>query len=397
MKPYVTVLFVWLCSFGGAQVNSNTAPTNVSNTKQVEVQKELEQEGVPAKANESSKLRKVSTDEDLSPKIVKSNALNANRELVKENFTTVRSEASHQSTSRSPSVNQQMQMNEVVADYAKNAPNSFEYHYFKYVSGNHNTEWVEHLKMAQQLKPKNLDVAVQLAAYHYITEDQKALKQELDQLFKAGKIERELLIYGEHLLSSVPQGAVLISHGFDDTYSALYVQEILSKRSDVTLISLDFIQSQTYRKNLVRKGFQLPKQLTVDVDYLAEFCRLNERKQLYLSMTIPKPYLQPLVKHLSVIGLAFKYGEELQMSYGYSKREDDHSRNAQLWEAWSKNEVVYRYTQEEVKRLTSNYLPLLYALKAGYQARGDTEKLAGVDQAIEQITIQSKRYQKSYK
>ena len=403
MKQYLTVLFILLGSIAMAQANGNTnsAPAKVkaktySNNMEPAVLEELV---VPANSRESEKVLLNKSSKELDVIEVESKTkLRAKKDakaqkiqLGKASFTKTRSSASHQSYSRSPQPAQQVQMNNVVANYKKNAPNSFEYHYFKYVSGNYNTAWYSHLQKAKKYKPNNLDVATQLAAYHFIMKQESALKTQLELLYKSGKIEKDLLTYGQHLLQGVEKNGVLITHGFDDTYAILYVQKVKKHRTDVKLISLDFIQSQQFKKELGKQGFTIPHTTAIDVAFLSAFCKANKQKNIYLSLTIPKPYLKPLVAQLSVLGLSFKYGSDEVILYG-KQRTSLHDRNEKLWNSYKANNMVYAYTYEGVKRLSSNYLPLLYSLKSTYQQRNEKTKLSEIEKAIAKIRVQSKRH-----
>lgn len=306
-------------------------------------------------------------------------------ESFNSSFNQYRKSASTQSSQRSPSQDQQLQMNEVVSYYEKNQPNSFEYHYFKYVSGNYDVSLVNHLYEAQKLKPKNTDVIVQLAAYEYITSNDVDLKIHLDQLVERLKIESELPVYAQHLLESVDQNGVLITHGFDDTYSALYVQKNKNIRSDVLIISLDFLQSEHYRKTLFGKGFVLPERSVIDVAYLEQFCALNAQKKLQLSLTIPKPYLQALVSKLDVLGLTFTYDQ---------KERNFPEQNQQIWNKISADGKLFNYTLEKSKKLSSNYLPMMLALKSQYALDQNEEKQKQMDENINKLSIQCKQNQK---
>ena len=62
-------------------------------------------------------------------------------------------------------------MDNLVESLEKNAPESFEYHYFKYVAGNYNVVLIDHLKKAEALRPTNSDVNIQIAAYYLIVKD----------------------------------------------------------------------------------------------------------------------------------------------------------------------------------------------------------------------------------
>ena len=74
-----------------------------------------------------------------SSEMIKAVEMNA----VSTNFSSQRTRRPiSQRTSRSPSIQQQVQMDQAVDYFEVNAPGSFESHYFKYVAGNYDTELI---------------------------------------------------------------------------------------------------------------------------------------------------------------------------------------------------------------------------------------------------------------
>jgi hypothetical protein len=222
---------------------------------------------------------------------------------------------------------------------------------------------------------------VQLVAYNYIKNEEKNLKENLEFLLKSEKIDKELLFYAEDLLESVAQNGVLLTHGFDDTYSALYVQKVLKKRSDVKIISLDFLQSDYYKNSLQSSGFKIPNESVIDVNYLKDFCIKNESKSLHLSMTFPKPYLKEISSQLSISGLSFFYSNSTT---------ELESENLGFYEKFNKKQLN-SLSSEKVKRITSNYLPFLLSMKSYFELKKDKENLKEVNSLIEKVLVQSKK------
>jgi hypothetical protein len=165
-----------------------------------------------------SKQEKALMDKDLDQSSSQSQKLSQSS----VSFTLSKQQSSTQRTQRSPSAAQQSQMNQVVDDLEQNAPESFEFHYFKYVAGNYNVSLVDDLKKAESLRPQNSDVQIQLAAYHIIMNDAKNAQVYLDKLIKSTRLSQEALDYAEDLLKSAPDNGTLITHGFDDSYACYY-------------------------------------------------------------------------------------------------------------------------------------------------------------------------------
>ncbi len=338
-------------------------------------------------STESLKIQDKSLDDDVKnakdldiPTINVEGNLKQGQKQLGTSFFKTKVAANSQSTQRSPTYQQQTEMQNVVNQYKKTAPNSFEYHFYKYVAGNYNVGLIEDLNEAFKLNPKNVDVQIQYAAYNFIKNDHENLKQNLDFLLENKKIEKELLIYAKHLLESVPTSGILLTHGFDDTYSALYVQNNLNIRPDVQLISMDFMQSEYYRNSLKSIGFSFPIFLNIDVNFFKSFCELNKTKNLQISMTFPKPYLQEIESNISVLGLTLIYGENpINLA----------ERNETYFNEMENSKMIANFSTVKMKKLSSNYLPLLLSLKKEYEIQENKAKVLEMNKLIDKIKFQA--------
>jgi hypothetical protein len=209
--------------------NSNTIQLAVPSASEDEYEKDsvqVEELKIQSSSKKykslESKQEKALLDKDVDQSINQSQKVSQSS----VSFTLTKQQSSSQRTQRTPSAAQQTQMNQVVDDLEQNAPESFEFHYFKYVAGNYNVGLVDDLKKAESLRPQNSDVQIQLAAYNIIVNDPKNAKVYLEKLVKSTRLSQEVLDYAEDLLKSVPDNGTLITHGFDDTYACYYLQSV---------------------------------------------------------------------------------------------------------------------------------------------------------------------------
>ncbi|GAB5418640.1 MAG: hypothetical protein Crog4KO_03970 [Crocinitomicaceae bacterium] len=335
--------------------------------------------------NEESELQEeISTQDDyLMDSENAAGVQSAGYQQANYGFTMSQSQATHQPMQRSPLPEHQMEMDKAVNYFETNAPNSFEYHYFKYTAGNYDVSQVEHLREAEKLMPANSDVHAQMAAYNIITRDADSAGVYVDKLVNSGRLNSNTLLYAEDLLISVPENGVLITHGFDDTYSAFQKQQEDGVRDDVTLISLDFLQSEQYRAQLEEDGFELPEQEVINVDYLAKFCELNASKPISISMTTPKEYFLPIKQNLYVTGLVFEYHQDTYNNF---------DRNNELWNSNLSKHLIDEAVDEKSKQLSANYLPMLLQLRKVYGQQGEIKKLKEIDDAIDKVSLQCRKY-----
>lgn len=358
----------------------NTISTGEPQQDSVKILEELEIENTTKKAKSVSKEYKGSAD-----KSIKSEASDEMSEkAVSSSFTYTKQQSSSQRTQRSPSAIQQKQMNQVVDQLEENSPESFEYNYFKYVAGNYDVSLIDHLKKAEVLRPANSDVQIQMAAYYMIINDKTNALLYLEKLVSSTRLNKDVIDYAEDLLQSAPKNQVLITHGFDDSYATAYVQLSKNIRTDVKLISLDFLQSEKYRQNLTAEGYKLPVRTTIDVQYFKEFCINNSVKTLSISLTTPKEYLTPIQQNLFVVGLVFEYHTDLTFN--------NFDRNDELWNEVLTKKIIDNATNEKAKQLSSNYLPMLLVLRKVYSERSQTDKVQEIDEALDKVSVQCKKY-----
>ncbi len=345
------------------------------------------QKSVTRSAREESKgdLRLLEDAEDEAPVgAIENLEQSAGYVNAANSFEYSKSRATEQRTQRTPSYARQAEMEEAVDYFEQNAPNSFEYNYFRYVSGNYDISREGNLAEAERLRPNNSDVHVQYAGYYVITGNQEEALAYMRMLINEGRLSHQALKYADDILRSVPQNGTLITHGFDDSYGVYYMQAEKGVRSDVQLVSLDFMQSEEYRRQLTSKGYKLPSASKIDVNYFAEFCRLNAGRKLAVSMTAPKEYFKPLMSKLYATGLVFEY---------HTEAFDNFPQNVRLWESGLKKELVNNPGDEKGKQLSANYLPMLLQMRKVYHAKGDAAKVKELDASIDKIGAQCKKYE----
>jgi len=373
MRYFKVLFFVVICSSSLAQQGEEKVPATNSNSNSYNNSTNKEIEGVAIENKKESK------ENFKSEKIQKVSVIES-----AEKFEQYETQSSYLRSQRTPSKEQQANMDEAVKQLESADAKSFEYHYFKYVSGNYNTAWFSHLKEAENIRPTNSDVQVQMAAYYIITEDRKKTLNYLEKIVASGKLSSEPIRYANDLLKSVPQNGLLITHGFEDSYAVFYVQLKKGIRTDVQIVSLDLLQSDTYRKYLVELGYQLPTNKIVDVQFLNEFCKLNANKNVSISMTTPKEYLQSMKSNLFVVGLVMVYSQE---------EYNNNYQNDYLWDKEFDKSLVENATSAKAKVLSANYLPMLLLLRQFYINSADRIKIVEVDKTIDKVAVQCNKYE----
>ena len=301
--------------------------------------------------------------------------------LISNEFTKTKMQSSTQKTQRSPTPQMQKALDEKVEELQEVAPNSFEYNLFNYSSGNYDVSREKYLKTAEQQQPGNTEVLKLSAANALVKGDTISAKYYLNQLEFKQVIPIEAIDYTADVLKSAEGNSTLITHGFNDSYGAFQNQLNRNQQLDLSVISLDFMQSESYRTLLSDKGYMIPDQKEVNVGYLKSFCLMNADKNIAISMTLPKEYLIPVQAYLYPCGLIFEYRE----SYNVSSS----AQIEYLWNNELNKKVINVHQSNLSNAFSGNYLPMLLYLKNHYEQQNDDENLRKIENDILKVEKKS--------
>ena len=290
-------------------------------------------------------------------------------------FSLVRQNSKSNKFQRTPLAAEQAEMDSKVKQLELISPNSWEYQLSYYASGNYNLDRSPALEKAYQMNPENLEVQKQYVSLKLMNGDTISTENALSLMSVNDVISLEVETYTSDVLTSCTMNSTLITHGFEDTYGALLNQFSHQQRMDVKILSLDFMQSPQYRKKLEGLGYVLPKSSKIDIGYLGQFCALNADKELFLSVTIPRNYLEPLSKKLFPVGLTFQYTDKAA--------EDLPIRQENLWFVQFNK---YGLTEDEQRsKFAMNYMPMLMYLEAKYVREGNDVLLQQIRESMDYI------------
>jgi hypothetical protein len=294
---------------------------------------------------------------------------------VMSSFSLVRQKSKLSNFQRTPLLSEQQEMDAKVKQLELLSPNSWEYQLAFFSAGNYNLERAPAMEQAFELNQENTEVQKQYFSLKFISGDTVSAENTLSLMSVNDVISLEVERYTNDVLTSCTMNSTLITHGFEDTYGALFNQFSHQIRSDVKVISLDFLQSPQFRKELEGQGYVLPKYTKIDIAYLSQFCFLNAEKDLFLSVTIPRNYLEPLSKKLFPVGLTFQYAER--------PTDDLPIRQENLW-FYQLNKYGLN-DGEEHSKFAMNYMPLLMYLEKKYIEEGNEVLLLQIRESMDQI------------
>jgi len=213
------------------------------------------------------------------------------------------------STSRSASDVDEVQLQHSVTKLkglAQTPSEQIEANVLYYDQGNYNADRAPELNEALRLNPNHPEGLKLKVANSLVTGDTLTVLNTLNKMKSLRLIPDAMTCYAIDLVKSVPENTTLITHGTLDTYSAIQ-EQVAFRRNSIDIISLDLLQSQQYRALLLKKGYSIPAQPTVDVTYLGDFIRINPTTKFAFSMTIPREYLLQFEQDIVPNGLVFLY------------------------------------------------------------------------------------------
>ncbi len=331
---------------------------------------------------ETKELKLMESDKTVYKKSnVKSKAEDSNQNSLnqkKMEFSKAKLSSSTQRTQRTPTTEQQTKMNQKVEEIQQMAPNSFDYNLMYYSSGNYDEKREVELKKAALMEPENSEVLKLSAANAIVKGDTIEAEKYLHILEEKQIIQPETVDYTQDIIVSCTANSTIITHGFNDSYGVYFNQLNLNAAPNTTIVSLDFMQSSSYRTTLKNKGYQLPERQTVDVSYLKSFCELNQDKNIALSMTIPKEYFEPIKNNIFVSGLIFEYKPNASQSNSYEQLDD-------LWYNKMNKRVVNNYISPLCNSYGMNYLPMLIFLQEHHKNDKDKSKYNQLTGDIDRI------------
>ena len=246
-----------------------------------------------------------------------------------------------------------------------------------YDQGNFDTARAPRLLHALSLNPNHVQGLILWAANSIATGDTAQIKACFVSLDNLNQFSDEIQCYSKDLVASVPPGFVLITHGTWDTYGSLN-EQFNTHRRDVTTISLDLLQSESYRNLLMKQGFKFPSQVNINVSYFIEFLKLNVNKHFALSMTIPSEYAEPIERDLVPNGLVFLYPSTMT-DEEVLKNNELYLNSFQYMECGQEHTNEYEFLRE-------NYFPMILTIEAL-----DTDKSSDKMSTIEAKKIKLRR------
>ncbi len=363
-----TALFLFVVLFS-VSVVAQTIEEEKSERKKSQQSKS---NAAPAYLNESEleldETTKGSTFSNVQSSVISNASLN-----IQKTFDEIK----RMSDQKTPTSQQVQKLNFELIKIKNINQNAFEYYLYNYKIGNYDFERIEDLKMAAKLQPNHPEVIKSLSAFHYIQGDKELLKEQLSKMHSAKHFSSELTGFAEDVLNSMPDNAILLTHGEDDTYPLLIEQYINNTRQDVKVISLDHLQSEVYRNRLKNDGVRIPTGNKINTEYFKDFVSQNS-ENLVVATSLPQSYLKTVSNSISVEGLGFKV----------SSNQNSNAQQRKIVTIYNQHidkSLNQKISSGGYNKVLSNYLPFLFEIRNYWIDKGNQKKINEVESQIIRI------------
>ncbi len=213
-----------------------------------------------------------------------------------------------------------MEGGDIVKLIHKYIPDTFMDYYLSYMTNGIGTGNYENLLKAYEMNPDFPGIHSSLISYAESSRNYEFRKEINKEWYKKNFLSAQLLNYCHNLLMSLDPNAILFVQHDNDTYPVWMLQDALNFRTDVKVISIDFLLLDEYRDS-VYKELNIPALDLGEVD-IDEY-RQNWQKvvghiiknysgsrPIYCSMTLFNSLYQEFDGQLFVSGLALRYSKE---------------------------------------------------------------------------------------
>lgn len=208
---------------------------------------------------------------------------------------------------------------EIVALMENHIPESFTYYYLSYLDGGIGTAMGPNLMKAYAMNPEFEGIHSSVISYAVSNLDD-SLRREVNSVwYTCNYLSYQLLNYSYNVLQSLDSNAILFTQHDNDTYPLWMLQDALGIRTDVSVVNIDFLLLDRYRKHTLSMLSVKPLSMEVKSvdDYHLNWQKVvrhiltfyNGRRPLYIGMTLFESLYKDFEDQLHVSGLALRFAK----------------------------------------------------------------------------------------
>ena len=269
-------------------------------------------------------------------------------------------------------------------------PNTFTY-YFVAGSTGGVTSNGELLLKAYKLNPDFEGIHATMITYATSIFDGTLRKDVNQRWFKRNEFSHGLLNYAYNVLMSLEPNSIILTENDNDTYPLWMLQDTKNIRQDVTVINIDFLLYENYRRKIFDELNIKPIELgNIDINKYAEnwekvvhhFVNLYKTdRPLYIAMSMSPERYEGLESNLHVVGLAYKYSKS---KFNNTLRNKLLLENKFLLD-YLNNHVYYDISEDFVNKFNLNYLKSFKICYKYYKIQKLINQLNKIDKMVSLI------------
>ena len=269
---------------------------------------------------------------------------------------------------------------EIVELMQKYIPKTFTYYFVAGSTGGVASNG-EFLLKAYQLNPDFEGIHSTIVTYATRTADDKLRKEANERWFKRNELSPNLMNYAYNVLMSLEPNSIILTEHDNDTYPLWMLQDVKKIRTDVSVINIDFLLDEKYRKKTFEKLKIRPLELgKIDInDYAQNWEKVVHHfvsayiidRPLYIAMSMSPERFEGLNSDLYISGLAYRYSK---------KKMNTLTLNKTLFETkffldYIENSFYNDMSQNSVNEMNLNYLKPLKECYDYYRKTKNTNRL----------------------
>jgi hypothetical protein len=255
----------------------------------------------------------------------------------------------------------------IISKMSVEVPSTFAFYYASYLHAEKSDESFSYLKAAYNLDPSNAELYDDLLCNALINGPVNEVKTFSEKLSAIGIYNAAEVEYNRNVFNSVEQNAILVTNGNVDTYPLILMQQLQGFRTDVSVVCLDWLNSQKYREKVALQLGIAPKGLDFD-----RILNASASRPVYVALTLPPSLLKKFSNEFYCTGLAMKH------SFSPLKNLESLAYN---WEF-----LFVKTKLNSAEQINRNYLLPLIQLREHYNTQGRGGDAAKIDQQIRDLS-----------
>ncbi|MCE3297126.1 MAG: hypothetical protein K0R65_2840 [Crocinitomicaceae bacterium] len=271
-------------------------------------------------------------------------------------------------------------LNGIVDAMEKRVPNSFEYHYVKWLNGYNDPGFFPYLEKAHRISPERTEPLMDLSLYYEISGNAELQKKYCAAFYNSGEYSPGLLNYSYNMLSGLEENAIILTEGDKDTEGTWLLQAGMAYRTDVKLLNVNLLFIKDYRERIFRElGVKIPAFDPMENDenfarfrrdLIEELSKNTQRRPVYAAVTLGASYTEKINENLYLTGLASIYSKEPVDHFSGLRRNFEQLYKLDYLTLYFPGDI----SVDNVQQFNGNYLPALVLLTDHYRLSGEKTK-----------------------